>query len=214
MRKTRASKRDWSAERLHFDANHLIRINMVPPKAPYSFAQRRAAMIGITLTTDQIRSAPKEVRQWIEREVVAALGLAAAAPAPPVSEPAQTAHLVACSMQEAAAVLSQIQGMWPAVNVFFEFARPTISFGEPPVMTFRLIDILHHTKLQSIEQIMECLEAINQALARVRHDASAKFCGFDSEGHCFVAPQTQASIAQLWQSVIAAHQGAARDEAA
>ena len=109
-------------------------------------------------------------------------------------------------------MLSQIQGMWPAVNVFFEFARPTISFGEPPLMTYRLIDILHHTKLEAIDQVMECLEAINQALARVRHDANAKFCGFDSEGHCFIAPGTQASIAQLWQSVIAAHQASARDE--
>jgi len=169
-------------------------------------------MIAITLTTDQIRSAPIEVRQWIEHEVIAALDLAA--PAAPSLKPVQTAHLVACSMQEAAAVLSQIGGMGPAVNVFFEFARPTISFGTPPVMSLRLIDILHHTKLESIEQVMESLEAINQALARIRHDVSTKFCGFDSEGHCFVAPETQASIAQLWQSVIAAHQGAARENAA
>src|SRR5579862_4906871 len=40
------------------------------------------AMIGITLTTDQIRSAPKEVRQWIEHQVIASLGLASEAPAP------------------------------------------------------------------------------------------------------------------------------------
>lgn len=172
-------------------------------------------MIGITLTADQIRNAPKEVRQWIEHEVIAGLGLACDLPAAtPSPEPAQTAHLVACTMQDASAVLSQIRGMWAAVNVFFEFARPTISFGEPPVMTYRLIDILHHTKLEAIEQVIECLEAINQALARVRHDATAKFCDFDSEGHCFIAPETQASIGQLWQSVIAAHQGSARDEAA
>ena len=30
-------------------------------------------MIGITLTTDQIRNAPAQVRQWIEHEVIAAL---------------------------------------------------------------------------------------------------------------------------------------------
>jgi len=39
-------------------------------------------MIGITLTSEQIRSAPKEVRQWVEHEVIAALGLRAAAVAP------------------------------------------------------------------------------------------------------------------------------------
>jgi hypothetical protein len=177
--------------------------------------QKERRMIGITFTTDQIRNAPKEVRQWVEHEVIAVLslssGLAAATPTP---KPAQTAQLVACSMHEVAAVLSHIQGMWPAIDIFFGFARPAISFGEPPVILYRLIDMLNHTKLESIEQVVTCLEAINQALARVQHDANAKFCGFDGEGHCFIAPETQASIAQLWQSVIAAHQDAARDEAA
>lgn len=173
-------------------------------------------MIGITLTTDQIRNAPNEVRQWIGREVSAALGFSSStAPAPtPSAEPLRAAHLVACSMQDTTATLSQIQGMWPAVNVFFEFGRPTVSFGQPPLMAYRLIDILHHTKLEDAEQVMECLEAINQALARIRHDPSAQFCSFDSEGHCFIAPETQASIAQLWRNMIAAHQAAVPEEAA
>ncbi|SIO24394.1 hypothetical protein SAMN05443247_03091 [Bradyrhizobium erythrophlei] len=38
-------------------------------------------MIGITLTTDQIRTAPADVRQWIEHQVIASLGLAAETPA-------------------------------------------------------------------------------------------------------------------------------------
>src|SRR5581483_6464575 len=102
------------------------------------------AMIGITLTTDQIRSAPKEVRQWIEHQVIAGLGLAADAPAP---APVQATHLAALSEEEAAAVLAQVRGMLPAANLFFEFARPGVAFGQPPVTTYRLIDILNHTKL-------------------------------------------------------------------
>ena len=39
-------------------------------------------MIGITLTTDQIRTAPADVRQWIEHQVIVSLGLAAETPAP------------------------------------------------------------------------------------------------------------------------------------
>jgi hypothetical protein len=105
-------------------------------------------MIGITLTTDQIRNAPAQVRQWIEHEVIASLGLAADAPA--AMEHPQAAHLVACTTEDAAAVLAQVQGMVPAFNVFFEFARPGISFGQPPAMAFRLIDILYHTRLQDI----------------------------------------------------------------
>jgi len=172
-------------------------------------------MIGITLTSDQIRNAPTEVRQWIEHEVIAGLGLSSDLPATtPSSEPPQPAHLAACSLQETSAVLSQIRGMWPAVSVFFEFARPSISFGAPAVMTYRLIDILHHSKLEDIEQVMESLEAINQALTRVRNDASARFCDFDGQGHCFIMPETQASIGELWRSVIATQQGPAQDEAA
>jgi hypothetical protein len=73
---------------------------------------------------------------------------------------------------------------------------------------------LHHTRLENIEQLMECLEVINQALAQVRQDGSAKFCGFDNEGHCFVTAQTQASIAGLWQSLLANRKDAAREQAA
>jgi hypothetical protein len=99
-------------------------------------------------------------------------------------------------------VLAQIRGRVPAVNVFFEFGRSTCSFGQAPLTAFRLIDILHHARLENIEQVMECLEVINQALVQARKDESAKFCGFDSEGHCFVMLETQASIAKLWQSLL------------
>lgn len=163
-------------------------------------------MIGITLTTDQIRNAPKDVRQWIEHEVIASLGLAAE---PPMSVPAQATHISACSEEEAAAILAQVRGMLPAVNVFFEFGRPGVAFGQPPVMAFRLIDILHHTKLQNMGQVMTCLEAINDAFTRLRGDPSVRFCGYDNEGHCFVAPETQVSVAALWHAVIASQQAMA-----
>jgi len=167
-------------------------------------------MIGITLTTDQIRNAPPQVRQWIEHEVIASLGLAADAPLP--AEHSDGAHLIGCNTEEAATVLAQIQGLVPAFNVFFEFARPGISYGQPPVMAFRLIDILYHTRLQDIGQVLGCLETINRALARIRRDPSARFCGFDNQGHCLIAPETQRSIAALWQSLIASHQAAGGDK--
>jgi hypothetical protein len=163
-------------------------------------------MIGITLTTDQIRTAPAPVRQWIEQQVIAGLGLAAETP---VSEQPHASHLVACSEEDAAGLLAQIQNFLPAVNVLFEFGRPGITYGRPPMMAFRLIDILHHSRLQNVGQVMTCLDAINQALTTLRGDAGARFCVFDNEGHCFVAPQTQQSILHLWQGVIASRQAAA-----
>jgi hypothetical protein len=168
-------------------------------------------MIGITLTTDQIRSAPKEVRQWIEHQVIAGLGLAAEEPAPLSM---QATQLAALSEEEAAAVLAQVRGMLPAANVFFEFARPGVAFGQPPVMSYRLIDILNHTKLQNIGQVMTCLEGLDNAAARLRGNPNIRFSGFDNEGHCFIAPETQQAIAALWHEVIASQQGTSGEAAA
>lgn len=162
-------------------------------------------MIGITLTADQIRNAPREVRQWIEHEVTAGLGIA---PTQPPAPPPQAVHLVACSMEEAQAILTRIEGVLPAINVFFELGRPVVSYGQPPVMVFRLLDIMHHTRLQNVGQVMACLQLINQALADVRRDASARFCDFDDAGHCLLPQQTQQSMAALWQKMIASHQAA------
>jgi hypothetical protein len=162
-------------------------------------------MIGITLTADQIRNAPREVRQWIEHEVMAGLGIAAAQPPAP---PPQVAHLVGCSVEEAQAILTRIEGVLPAINVFFELGRPVVSYGQPPVMVFRLLDIMHHTRLQNVGQVMACLQLISQALADVRRDASVRFCDFDEAGHCLLPPQTQQSIATLWQNMAASHQAA------
>ena len=156
-------------------------------------------MIGITLTAEQIRNAPTPVRQWIEQEVIASLGLATRVP---VAAPPQAAHLVACSVEDMAGVLEHIRWAFPAVNVLFELGRPGISLGQPAVMMFRLMDILQHTRMQDVGQIMSCLETINQALTVVRKDPSDRFCGFDNEGHCLIAPQTQASIATLWQGMM------------
>jgi hypothetical protein len=150
------------------------------------------------------------VRQWIEHEVISAFGPGTSAVAPAQS----TAHVVPLSVEDAAAVLAQIRGMVPAANVFLEFGRPTNSFGQPPMMAFGLIDILHHTRLENIEQVMECLEFINEALAQVRQDGSARFCGFENEGHCFVTPETQASIAKVWQDLLANRPDPAKEQAA
>jgi len=114
----------------------------------------------------------------------------------------QAAHLDALSEEEAAAILAQVRGLLPAVNVFFDFARSGVAFGHPPAVALRLIDIPHQTKLRNIGQVLACLEAINEAFVPLRGTASVRSCGFDNERHCFEALQTQASIAALWQDVI------------
>jgi hypothetical protein len=163
-------------------------------------------MIGITLTADQLRAAPAEVRQWIEREVIAALGLPVQ---PSRAEAAVEPQLASCSVDEVAAILAQIQGVLPAVNVLFELGRQGAMIPQTGVGAFRLIDIAHHTRLQNIAQVITCLDLITEALRRVRGDANAAFCGFDRDGHCFVDVDTQRNIFRLWQNVIAGQRLAA-----
>ncbi|MBR0773438.1 hypothetical protein JQ543_12300 [Bradyrhizobium diazoefficiens] len=160
-------------------------------------------MIGITLTADQICNAPIEVRRWIEHEVITALRLA---PQPSASAAPSATRPTICDEDEMAAIFGRLRGMPAALSVLFEFRHPGIAFGNPPVKSFRLMDILHNSKLQSISQVMVGLDAINAALADMRGDAGARFCDFDNEGHCFLAPETQASIAKLWHDIVVSQQ--------
>lgn len=159
-------------------------------------------VVSIALTAEQIRSAPPEVRQWIEREVAAAFGW----PVKPDEPEAAPAHLVSCSANDAASILAQIQGVLPAMNVFFEFGRQGSMVPQSRVEAFRLIDIAHNTRLQNVGQVIGCLDVITEALRRIKDDTSAAFCGFDREGHCIVPVETQQSIFQLWQTVISGQQ--------
>jgi hypothetical protein len=154
-------------------------------------------MVGVTLSPEQIRNAPPEVRRWLEQELLASFGLrqpAAEAGAP---------QLASCSEQEAAAILSLIQGMLPVVNVFFELGREGISVNGEGLTAFRLPDILRHTRLQKLEQVIASLDTISEAIRRVRGDVHAAFYGLDSRGHCFISAQTQRSILHVWQQIIA-----------
>ena len=166
-------------------------------------------MIGITLTSEQIRSAPAEVRRWIEREVMTSLGQQpqAADGGKPHGE-----HLAVCSAEQAQAVLVQIQSVLPVVNVFFELGRQGAIFGQPNVEAFRLLEIAHHTRLPDVSQVVACLDIINRAFSNVCGDVTAQFCGLDREGHCFIALETQQNILRLWHNVIARQQLALEEE--
>jgi hypothetical protein len=127
------------------------------------------AMVGITLSPEQIRAAPPEVRQWLEHQIAAALGLRPAS-AVPMEAPE---HLVACTTQEAMRVFHLIRGMPPVANVFFELGREGESVGEDGLEGFRLADIARHARLPDIAQLGACLQAVDQAFLEIRDDPGA-----------------------------------------
>jgi hypothetical protein len=106
-------------------------------------------------------------------------------------------------------MLSLIQGIFPAVNVLFELGRQGASFGQGRLEAYRLVDILHHVRLQNVQQVISCLDIIDQALHRVLGAEDTAFYGLDDSGHCFIAVQTQQNISRLWRDVVANRQIAA-----
>jgi len=153
-------------------------------------------MAGITLSMDDIKAAPPEVRRWLEHEVARALG-SQAVPAP---APAQS--LVGCSIEETRDMLALVQGMLPVVSVFFELGREAASVAVHGLRAFRIADIVRHARLQSPDQVIQCLNVLTQALRRSRGEA-AEFFAMDDQGHCLVAEATMRSILRLWQEIVA-----------
>ena len=101
-------------------------------------------MLGISLTAEQIRTAPPEVRHWLEQQVAGLF-------APVAEEAAQAAprHLALLNPGDAQAVLEQIEDILPVVSVFFELGRENAGVPVQGVRVFRLAEMLRHTRLES-----------------------------------------------------------------
>jgi hypothetical protein len=154
-------------------------------------------MAGITLTTDDIKAAPPEVRRWLEQEMLRTFGIQ------PTQPPASTPTLIGCNIEEARDILALVQGMLPVVSVFFELGREAAAVAVHGMRAFRLADIQRHTRMQSPDQVLQCMNVLTQALQRARGDASAAFYAVDDQGHCLVAETTMRSILRLWQDIVA-----------
>lgn len=156
-------------------------------------------MIGITLSADQVRAAPPEVRRWLEHEVAAAFGLAGDHPAP---DDAAT-KLIGCNPDEASAMLKLVQSRLPVVNVFFELGREAAGVQVHGLRAFRLADVMRQARLSTPEQVIECLDVLTAALRRVRGDNESLFYLLDDRGHCLVAEPTMRSVLHVWQGIVA-----------
>lgn len=157
-------------------------------------------MVGITLSPEQIGQAPPEVRRWLEQQVAAALGLYRPSAAPGIPE----RHLVACGVDEVRAILSQIQGMLPVVSVFFELGREPVATSSDGVRALRLDEMTRHARLQAPQQVVACLNAIDEALQNATGRPDAALTALDNTGHCLVADATARSILAVWQAIVAA----------
>jgi hypothetical protein len=156
-------------------------------------------MIGITLSQEQIRTAPPDVRHWLEQQVATLFTPSGAGEPHPVSH-----ALAACSLEEAHAILEQIQNLLPVVSIFFELGRESAGVvAGQGIRSLSVAEIQRHARLRSPEQVMQCIDMINQVLATLRNDPQAMICAFDQHGRCFVADATARSILALWHDIVA-----------
>ncbi len=93
-------------------------------------------MVGITLSAEQIRGAPPEVRRWLQQEIASSLNMQ------PERDDAgaKTEHLVVCDPDDAVAIFGAIREMPPVVNVFFELGGEGENTGTQGVVAHKLED--------------------------------------------------------------------------
>ncbi|MCG7506034.1 hypothetical protein [Mesorhizobium retamae] len=162
-------------------------------------------MIGITLSPEEIEGAPPEVRRWLERKITVLLG--------------QTTHvlphspqLANCTLQEAEAIYVSLRDVVPVVNVFFELGRGAASVVQDDMEAFTLADLLHHTRLPDLQQLIACLRLIDRAFHETHGENDALFA-VDQEGYCIMLAETRRTIRLLWNHLIAAHAIVPQEEA-
>jgi hypothetical protein len=104
---------------------------------------REVSILGLTLSPDQIISAPPKVRRWLEQEIAVSLGLGSHA----VEAIPPTNRLVGANAQDARAILESIWGVLPGVSVFFELSRISEVAAPPGFVVFSLAKIFTHSRL-------------------------------------------------------------------
>jgi hypothetical protein len=134
-------------------------------------------MTSFTFSLEQLRSAPPEVRRWIENEIAAALASLTRSEHE-AFEP-HSVELAACTPEEALRVFGLIKGNFLLSQVFFELARemPPLTGGSGPFHALNIAEILRHARLSDGDRLADCLTAINTAFQSVRSDEEAALVG-------------------------------------
>jgi len=170
-------------------------------------------MVEIVLTSEQIRSAPQEVKDWIRSLLDRELAFAHKPAFETADARVGVPSLSACSREEAAMLLQQIREDYLACQVLFELGRD--DFAGPrqgELHRVGLGEIMRHIRLQDSRHLAECFAGIGAAFRRVRGDPEAELFAFDGAGNCYIHETTHQSVKALWHALVAAQLPADRSE--
>jgi hypothetical protein len=170
-------------------------------------------MTSFTFSAEQVKSAPPEVRRWMENEIAKALGLQARSEHDPSKM--QASALAECTIEEIAQIFDLISGNFLVTQVFFELARETpVAHNMPSLHAVSLGDMQRHVQLGDGHLLIECLNVINQALQKVRNDNTASLFAGDELGHIYIHETTYRNIRRLREELVLAHSPAGPNQAA
>ncbi len=164
-------------------------------------------MTSFMFSAEQVRSAPPEVRRWMENEIARALG----SQVPSEHDPSkmQAGALAAATVDEVAQIFNLISGSFLLTQVFFELARETpLVPGLPSLHGLNLNDMRRHVQLDDVHHLLECLNVINEALQQVQNDATATLFAKDEQGHIYIHEASYRNIRKLREQLIAEHSSA------
>lgn len=151
-------------------------------------------MIAFTISGEQLRAAPPEVRRWIEREIAATL--ASSSPDRRTEPAAPEIDLTACTYQEASALYEAIRRNAHVAQVFFELSRGAAVAGSP-ICRLSIADMMQHTRLD-LPRLMEALGVVEHLFRQLRGDASTSLLATDGDSHIFARHETCEHIKTLW----------------
>jgi hypothetical protein len=149
-----------------------------------------------TFSAEQIRSAPPEVRQWIQDQIASAL-LSIAKPPPETGE--HSTALAVCTPEEAVQVFEIIRSDFVVAQVFLELALAA-EVSSSNLYALDIDHILRRTRLTE-GRLLDCFRIIGEAYQQVRHDPNTALFGFDQNNHIFIDAGTNHSIRSLWQQL-------------
>jgi hypothetical protein len=157
--------------------------------------------VSLVLTSEQVKSAPREVRQWLFRL------LGAEDPTAFVVERNGFRYtednLAICSEAEISAIYDRICIEPVATQILFQFGCNSYDPATGAVHAHRVHvgDFLRYTDLRNATRLDGYLDMITAALRAERNDPAAQFFEHDHHSAYWVHELTQSNIHRLWEKL-------------
>ncbi|MBV9220824.1 MAG: hypothetical protein JO366_22475 [Methylobacteriaceae bacterium] len=161
-------------------------------------------MVGFTFSSEQLQTAPPDVRRWIEIEIGRALAMASKGNHNHATQ--QVIRLAECAAEEAAQIFELTCSNFIAAKVFFELGRdipcPYLR-GMPQMRLLNVVDTLHHVQLSDSKVLIASCDLINQAFQQARGDPEASLFASDGAGHIYIHEITPPQHPTAWDRLVA-----------